>query len=173
MISSDHYHDLNPILGYKLDPGEPGLAYSAPASRSIIRVLTQELSNLIAFKNEALRKGGVVIYSKISLDMQKRGMFLAAVAGRTEARMLIPDEKKKDNVFNGNLLYSQQSLNESQEVKLEKLKSELERQLLMEKNPEKIEEIKRKIALLNSLLNNPVLKNSELVLQGLLVNETG
>ena len=58
-------------------------------------------------------------------------------------------------------------------VKLEKLKSELERQLLMEKNPEKIEEIKRKIALLNSLLNNPVLRNSELVLQGLLVNETG
>lgn len=84
---------VNPTLGYRLDPGEPGLAYSAPASRSILRVLSQEISNLVAFKKEAMREGGYVVYSNISLDLRKRGSFLAAVAGRTQVLVYKPVER--------------------------------------------------------------------------------
>ncbi|MCD6552090.1 hypothetical protein, partial [Thermotoga sp.] len=83
----------NPVLGYKLDPGEPGIPYSAPASRSVLRVLSQEISNLVAFKKEALREGGYVIYSNIALDMRKRGSFLAAIAGRTQVYIYTPADQ--------------------------------------------------------------------------------
>lgn len=163
MMASLESYDLNPVLGYKLDPGEPGLAYSAPASRSVIRVMSQEISNLVAFKNEALRKGGVVIYSKISLDMQKRGMFLAAVAGKTEVRILIPGEKERTE--------PNRSESENSQILLEKLKDEIERKLLVENDPDKIKKLKQKLLILNSILNNPVLKNSEFVVKGLMVND--
>jgi len=166
-----NFDSLNPTLGYKLDPGEPGLAYSAPASRSVIRVLSQELSNLIAFKNQALREGGVVIYSKISLDMQKRGMFLAAVAGKTEVKIYIPGDERKTFSNDNSMLYNLQGTDESQKFKLEKLKHLLELKLLTEKDPEKLQEIENKLMLIESILNNPVLRNSKLILQGLFVNE--
>ncbi len=81
----------NPVLGYKLDPGEPGLAHSAPASRSILRVLSQEISNWLAFKREAEKNGGVIIFGGIYLDLRKRGSFLAAVAGHTTAYIYYPN----------------------------------------------------------------------------------
>ncbi|APT75165.1 hypothetical protein XO10_01280 [Marinitoga sp. 1135] len=87
---------VNPILGYKLDPGEPGLSTGAPASLSILRVLSQETSNLVRFKAEAAKNGGYIIYSKISLDMEKRGAFLAAVAGKTEVKVAY---KKSDDTL--------------------------------------------------------------------------
>lgn len=167
------FDSLNPILGYRLDPGEPGLAYSVPASRSIVRVLSQEISNLVAFKNQALREGGVVVYSKISLDMQKRGMFLAAVAGKTEVRIYVPGGKEKNRFNSDSSLNNLQEIPQSQEIKLKELKHLLESKLLTEKNPEKLEEIKRKLLFVESILANPVLRNSELVLQGLFVNEIG
>ncbi|MDN5337650.1 MAG: hypothetical protein PWQ20_720 [Thermotogaceae bacterium] len=163
MVASLKSFNLNPTLGYKLDPGEPGLAYSAPASRSIIRVLSQEVSNLIAFKNEALRKGGVVIYSKISLDMQKRGIFLAAVAGKTEVRILIPGEKE--------VMESGRPESEDPQIRLEKLKNEIERELLIENDQDKVEELKQKLLILNSIFSNPVLKNSDFVVKGLMIND--
>ncbi len=86
-------NSFNPILGYKLDPGEPGLAHSAPASMSIMRVLNQELSNYLAFKKEAMKKGGFIIAGGIFLDLRRRGGFLAAVAGKTKVWMYVPGKK--------------------------------------------------------------------------------
>ncbi|MFN3284338.1 MAG: hypothetical protein ACK40Q_08930, partial [Pseudothermotoga sp.] len=91
----------NPILGYRLDPGEPGLSHSAPASRSILRVLSQEISNWLAFKREAERNGGVIIQGGITLDLRKRGSFLAAIAGKTTAWIYYPSQQgAQQNVDN-------------------------------------------------------------------------
>lgn len=139
---------VNPILGYKLDPGEPGIASSAPASLSIIRVLSQETSNLIAFKKQAAINGGYVVYSKISLDMQKRGAFLAAVAGKTEVKIAYPNENKDENKTNNN----NDKSNKSEIKKLEDLINKLKNFLSSEDNPEIKKELENKIKSLESQL---------------------
>ncbi|HOJ94631.1 MAG TPA: hypothetical protein PK390_05295, partial [Fervidobacterium nodosum] len=60
---------VNPTLGYKLDPGEPGIPSGAPASKSVLRVLGQELANYMDFKKQAMEKGGFIIAGGIFLDM--------------------------------------------------------------------------------------------------------
>lgn len=139
---------VNPILGYKLDPGEPGIASSAPASLSINRVLSQETSNLIAFKKQAAINGGYVVYSKISLDMQKRGAFLAAVAGKTEVKIAYPNENKDENKTNNN----NDKSNKSEIKKLEDLINKLKNFLSSEDNPEIKKELENKIKSLESQL---------------------
>ncbi|MBM7558285.1 hypothetical protein [Marinitoga litoralis] len=139
---------VNPILGYKLDPGEPGIASSAPASLSIIRVLSQETSNLIAFKKQAAINGGYVVYSKISLDMQKRGAFLAAVAGKTEVKIAYPNENKDENKTNNN----NDKSNKSEIKKLEDLINKLKKFLSSEDNPDIKKELENKIKSLESQL---------------------
>lgn len=81
---------VNPRLGYKLDPGEPGVPFGAPASQSVLRVLNQEIANYIDFKKEALEQGGFIISGGIYLDLRKRGSFLAAVAGKTKVWIYVP-----------------------------------------------------------------------------------
>ena len=127
----------NPVLGYKLDPGEPGIPYSAPASRSVLRVLSQEISNLVAFKKEALREGGYVIYSNIALDMRKRGSFLAAIAGRTQVYIYTPADQNtgktselqdKQEEIERKILELQRCLDQETDlVERERLKEDIER----------------------------------------------
>lgn len=83
----------NPTLRYKLDPGEPGIASPAPASQSVGKVASHELTNLRRFKREAAEEGGIVVESSIYLNFQHKGAFLAATSGRSKARVLIPEEK--------------------------------------------------------------------------------
>jgi len=64
------------MLGYKLDPGEPGIPSGAPASQSVLRVLNQELANYMDFKKQAAEQGGFVIGGGIYLDLRRRGSFL-------------------------------------------------------------------------------------------------
>ncbi|PLV59438.1 hypothetical protein [Thermotoga sp. KOL6] len=135
----------NPILGYKLDPGEPGLPYSAPASQSVLRVLSQEISNLIAFKREAFREGGYVVYSNIHLDMKKRGSFLAAVAGRTQVFIYKPASSEGSSNLNSDLQTQQQEI----ERKILELQSKLEK----ETDPLKKEKLKEDIKRLELALN--------------------
>lgn len=88
----------NPILYYKLDPGEPGLATPARASQSIARVAAHEATNIRRFKREAMEKGGYVVYSYIGLNLEQRGAFLAATSGKSRALIIIPeDQLKKSN----------------------------------------------------------------------------
>lgn len=82
----------NPTLHYKLDPGEPGIASPAPASRSIGKVAAHELTNLRRFKREAMEEGGIVVQSSIHLNLQSKGAFLAATSGKSKARVLIPEK---------------------------------------------------------------------------------
>lgn len=91
----------DPVLYYKLDLGEPGIATPARASESTLRVTSHELENLARFKSEALREGGYVVYSNISLNRQFKGSFLATVSGRTEATIVKPKNEEKLDV-NGN-----------------------------------------------------------------------
>lgn len=146
---------VNPTLGYRLDPGEPGLAYSAPASRSILRVLSQEVSNLVAFKKEAMREGGYVVYSNISLDLRKRGSFLAAVAGRTQVLIYKPAER---------------ILEEDTRREIEDKINQLRAQLMRETNPlikERLEEDIRRLEIALTVLKSG-LKIPELLLGVLL-----
>jgi len=84
----------NPMLRYKLDLGEPGLAAPSPATQSVLRVTGHELQNIHRFKAEAAREGGVVVYHGIKLDLRHRGSYLAAVAGHAEARIIFPDGRE-------------------------------------------------------------------------------
>lgn len=131
----------NPVLGYKLDPGEPGLPNSAPASRSILRVLSQEISNWLAFKREAERNGGVIIQGGITLDLRKRGSFIAAIAGKTTAWIYYPSEKTYQSDYKNQIQNQIQKL----EAKLNSTTDEEEKQKLQEQ-----------LALLKMMMNMPV-----------------
>ncbi|APT73896.1 hypothetical protein BW47_04890 [Thermosipho melanesiensis] len=131
----------NPILGYKLDPGEPGLSHSAPASRSVLRVLNQELSNYYAFKRKAEKEGGFIISGGIYLDLRKRGSFLAAVAGKTKVWMYIPGKKENSK---GQPVDTRHISDKIREIEMK---------MKVETDPVKKEELKRQILLLEIAKN--------------------
>jgi hypothetical protein len=143
---------FNPILGYKLDPGEPGLAYSAPASMSVLRVLTQELSNYIAFKKEAMEKGGFIIGGGIYLDLRKRGGFLAAVAGKTKVWMYVPEVKNtgRDDFQS----ISGKDNDENVKDQIKKMKEDIEMKLQTTTDPVERERLEKELALLDMALNS-------------------
>jgi hypothetical protein len=84
------YRISNPVLRYKLDPGEPGLATPSKASDSIARVALHEATNLRRFKREAAEDGGIVVYSAIGLNIKFSGSFLSAVSGKSKALIIQP-----------------------------------------------------------------------------------
>ncbi len=90
----------DPVLYYKLDLGEPGIATPARAHESTLRVASHELENLMRFRNEALREGGYVIYSNIHLDREFKGSFLATVSGKTEVMIVKPREEGRPTTDN-------------------------------------------------------------------------
>ncbi len=84
----------NPSIGFRLDPGEPGIAGSAPASSSALKVIPHELGNIHRFKSEALAKGGVVIEEEITLDIRKVGSYLTVAGGHSKAVILYSKDGK-------------------------------------------------------------------------------
>ncbi|MGJ8455336.1 hypothetical protein ACSFC1_08540 [Pseudothermotoga sp. U03pept] len=133
----------NPFLGYRLDPGEPGLSHSATASRSVLRVLSQEISNWLAFKREALENGGVIIQGGISLDLRKRGSFLAAVAGKTTAWIYYPSQKNDQAV--------QEGYKERVQQEIQKLEARLSSTV----NEEEKQKLEEQLTLLKMMLSMP------------------
>ncbi|ONN27196.1 hypothetical protein XJ44_05275 [Thermosipho affectus] len=131
----------NPMLGYKLDLGEPGLSHGAPASRSVLRVLNQELSNYFAFKRKAEKEGGYIISGGIYLDIRKRGSFLAAVAGKTKVWMYIPGRKSEEKSTPVDTRHISDKIRQ------------IEMKLKLEQDPVKREELKRQILLLEIAKN--------------------
>lgn len=152
----------NPTLGYRLDPGELGLWNSASAGRSILRVLTQEISNWLYFKRKVEREGGVIIQGGISLDLRKRGSFLAAVAGRTTVWVYYPGEKTQANP----------SMEQQYKQQIQEKIRELENQLNFA-TPEEKEKLEQQIQLLRMAMNLP-LQLVQMLLEplGLLFNAT-
>ncbi|MDI3517657.1 MAG: hypothetical protein PWP09_1723 [Thermotogota bacterium] len=142
---------VNPRLYYKLDPGEPGLANSAPASMSILRVAGQELANYLAFKRQAEREGGFIIGGGIRLDLQKRGPFLAAVAGRTHVWIYTPANKQgRATPEESGIPQEQEDISKS-EVS-ERIRA-LYRKLQQATDPQEREKLEREILLLQMALN--------------------
>jgi hypothetical protein len=73
----------NPYLGYKLDPGEPGLLNKAKASESTLRVTAQEQRNLNRLVSEAVQEGRTVIWKGITYRPAIAGSFMGTAAGHT------------------------------------------------------------------------------------------
>ncbi|KUK13138.1 MAG: hypothetical protein H5T71_03905 [Chloroflexi bacterium] len=115
----------NPTLYYRLDPGEMGLATPAKASESILRVASHEIANIRRFEAEAALEGGIVVYKKISLDLAFEGSFLAARAGKSEARIIY---KKKGNSIVLQKIEQPWENREKVKIDLEKKKRILEEQ---------------------------------------------
>lgn len=74
----------NPVLRYRLDPCEPGMLRSAPASQSTAAVSAHERGNLTQFRREAALAGRMVVYSSITFTRGIDGLFPSVRAGRTE-----------------------------------------------------------------------------------------
>ncbi|HBT50937.1 hypothetical protein [Petrotoga olearia] len=158
MIDSIRPEHFNPYLGYKLDPGEPGLANSSPASLSILRVAAHEVGNINQFKSQALKKGGIVIYTDIDLNLKKRGGFLAAVGGKSKAVILYKKEIDKNSPQD--LHYESQNTerkdNETEDIKqrIEKEIQKITNELRAETDPEKVRK------LLNTLQSLEIYKSN-------------
>ncbi len=85
----------NPILHYKLDPGEWGSSAPASAATSVSRVSSHESSNIGRFESKAAKEGCYVIAKDLYLDFNKEGNFLAATSGRSKVETYCP--KKEEN----------------------------------------------------------------------------
>ncbi len=154
----------NPILYYKLDPGEMGIAAPASASQSVLRVASHELGNIHRFEAEAMEKGGIVIYENIYLNRQFVGSFLAARSGESKAYIIFPKHKKvntalpKNKETNGNTNHI-----DAKKVRTKRLKERIQREIQIlsqklqeeENNPaegQKAERLREKIRNLKSIL---------------------
>jgi len=73
----------NPVLGFRLDPGEPGLLSSAPASQAALRVTAQEQRNLRRLESEAIMAGRVILASGTSFGRAFAGPYLTITSGLT------------------------------------------------------------------------------------------
>lgn len=73
----------NPTLGYKLDPGEPGMLKSAKASESFSKVSAQERRNIRRMESDARMEGRTVIKSEINYKFGIEGSFPALKAGQS------------------------------------------------------------------------------------------
>jgi len=78
----------NPTLHYRLDLGEPGIAFSASAGQSTLRVASHEIGNMVRFKRIAAEEGKIIIGGGIHFHRQFVGSFLATVSGETVAHMV-------------------------------------------------------------------------------------
>ncbi|MFN6991625.1 MAG: hypothetical protein ACK4MM_02765 [Fervidobacterium sp.] len=143
-----------------MDPGEPGIPSGAPASKSILRVLSQELANYMDFKKQAMENGGFIIAGGIFLDLQKRGSFLAAVAGKTKVWMYFPGNKTDGTVPNNGDSKGQNGLdgindsdNGMKQSKIQEKIDELYRKMAITDDPLEREKLQEQILLLTMAMN--------------------
>ncbi len=73
----------NPVLGYRLDPGEPGMLRRAKASESFIEVSAQERRNINRLKTQAVREGRQVLFARIKYTYGIDGSYSSLRAGET------------------------------------------------------------------------------------------
>jgi len=168
MIGSIKPEYFNPYLGYKLDPGEPGLANSSPASLSILRVAAHEAGNINQFKSQALKKGGIVIYTDIDLNLKRRGGFLAAVGGKSKAVILYRKETEKASQQNSinELQSTEKKSNETEDIKqrIEKEIQKITNEIMTETDPEKIKKLLSKLQSLEIFKSNTSSLDLEFIL---------
>jgi hypothetical protein len=73
----------NPTLGFRLDPGEPGMLRAGKATEATLLVTAQEHRNLARLKSEAMREGRVIIHAGIQFGRAFKGAFLTTTNGLT------------------------------------------------------------------------------------------
>ncbi|MDM7321347.1 MAG: hypothetical protein P3W91_006440, partial [Fervidobacterium sp.] len=146
--------------------------FGAPASQSFLRVMSQEFANYIDFKKQAAEQGGFIIYGGIYLDVQKRGSFLAAVAGKTKVLIYVPGQQ------NGNTSQENQQnkIGEDSNLKrneIERKIDELYRKLQQTVDPTEREKLLQQILLLTMAINALMagMKIPELLV-GIILNTT-
>ncbi len=84
----------DPMLYYKLDPGEWGSSAPATAATSISRVASHESANIQRFEHKAAQKGCYVIGKDLYLNLNKEGSYLAATSGRSSVLTYCPKKEK-------------------------------------------------------------------------------
>jgi len=89
----------DPRIGYRLDPGEPGVLSGASASTSTLRVVEQEQRNLNRFRSRAVQEGKTVVFSSIKYLRQFRGSFMATVGGETS--VVLEDRRASEPIVRG------------------------------------------------------------------------
>lgn len=89
----------DPRIGYRLDPGEPGVLRGASASTSTMRVVEQEQRNLNRFRSRAIQEGKTVVFASISYLRQFRGSFMATVGGETT--VVVEDRPASEPIIRG------------------------------------------------------------------------
>jgi hypothetical protein len=150
------------MLGYKLDPGEPGIPSGAPASQSVLRVLNQELANYMDFKKQAAEQGGFVIGGGIYLDLRRRGSFLAAVAGKTKVFMYLPGNKtgqnakvpsQEDSGSAQNSTENGTSVDDAKKTEVSRKIDELYNKLAMSSDPYERQQLEQQIVMLTMAMN--------------------
>ncbi len=73
----------NPVMGFRLDPGEPGMLRSGKANQATLLVTGQEHRNLVRLKSEAIRDGRVIIHAGIRFGRKFAGPYLTTASGLT------------------------------------------------------------------------------------------
>ncbi len=74
---------VNPTLGYRLDPGEPGVLKTSSARDSTRAVTSQELHNIYRLQSKALMEGRIIVYANIAYAKTFSGSYLATTSGLT------------------------------------------------------------------------------------------
>jgi hypothetical protein len=82
-VGPDPLRITNPTLGFRLDPGEPGMLRRGKASQATLLVTGQEHRNLVRLKSEAIREGRVVIHADTSYGRAFAGPYLTTTSGLT------------------------------------------------------------------------------------------
>ena len=77
----------NPVLHYRLDPGEPGIRTSAPASQSALLVHAQEQRNETRLVRNAINRGEVVVDSSKTFTPGVDGSYLSVRARSLEREL--------------------------------------------------------------------------------------
>ena len=103
----------NPTLGYKLDPGEPGMLKSAKASESFSKVSAQERRNIRRMESDARMEGRTVVKSEINYKFGIEGSFPALKAGQSVV-VTKQNESKQVNNIQENISQPEQTENKIQ-----------------------------------------------------------
>jgi hypothetical protein len=70
-------------MGFRLDPGEPGMLRRGKASQSTLLVTAQEHRNLARLKSQAIREGRVIMHAGIRFGRAFQGPYLTTTSGLT------------------------------------------------------------------------------------------
>ncbi|MEN3042568.1 MAG: hypothetical protein ABDH59_04605 [Fervidobacterium sp.] len=105
------------------------------------------------FKKQAMEKDGFIIAGGIYLDLEKRGSFLAAVAGKTKVLMYIPvDKENQDGRIEDELDPSKMD-KDIKQSKIQQKIDELYRKLSITNDPFEKEQLQQQILLLTMAMN--------------------